>query len=146
MLAAYSVMTYKINYARFFLLGGAILFLATGISESFGFFDDSIFGRWVYGLCSILMVIGIAGGLQKNWVGIPILVRLGGASYSIYLVHLIVIGIVYKLMQITSITTYLPIWIIYFILVISGIAGGVLLSKLVEYPLMKLVRRAILRK
>jgi len=128
-----------------FLIIGVILFIGFGIAENLNLFDGfASNGRLAYGLSSILIVLGLARKNKKDhWITTKIASTLGSASFSIYLTHLIFIGIVYKILEITGIFTELPVWFIYLLLSASGICGGILISRLIEYPMIAFVRNNI---
>jgi peptidoglycan/LPS O-acetylase OafA/YrhL len=88
----------------------------------------------------MLVVVGLtavrpSGGTLGKGFGM-----LGSASYSIYLTHLTFIGIVYKASEITGVFGKVPVPLMYLVLSVSGIVGAIVISRLVEYPLMRGVR------
>ena len=65
---------------------------------------------------------------------------MGNASFSIYLMHLFIISVVYKLLQVTGLNTLVPIELTYFLLVAASIFFGVIISRIIEYPVMNWFR------
>jgi len=140
MLAAWLTIKRLISNTLLFLAVGSVLFIGTGTAENLNLINGYTSGaRLAYGLSSFLMILGFVG-LRKidGLIGIT-LNTLGTASYSIYLTHLIFIGIVYKVLEFTGLFSQPPDWFIYIILSISGIIGGIFVSKFIEYPLMRFV-------
>lgn len=123
---------------------GSILFLVFGATENLGLMDgyDSL-ARLAYGVSAMLLVLGLAGGAIPQLGNSSLLVRLGRASYSIYLVHLICIGVMYKVLARVGFFDLVAIELGYLLLVGAGIVGGVFVSRWVEYPLMGWVKRHI---
>jgi peptidoglycan/LPS O-acetylase OafA/YrhL len=86
-------------------------------------------------------VVGLVGSEQRGLISVPTILRsLGAASYSIYLFHLPFITLVWAFWlaagldkSMTPSASFLP-------LVIGGVGGGMLMSRLVEFPLMRLLR------
>ena len=148
MAAAYLVRTYSIPTPRLLLAFGVLVFVGFGLAENVGVFDGYASpARLAYGIGAMLMVLGLASDKRAGNTQAPaLIVSLGTASYAIYLLHLIAIGIVYKLMSIAGLLKIFPVWLIYLVLSAAGIFGGMLVSRMVEYPLMGLVRRAISRR
>lgn len=126
---------------HFFLILGFLLFFSTGMAENNGLINGySSSARIYYGLSSFLMVLGFACVKEiKGRIGIS-LNSLGSASYSIYLTHLIFIGIFYKILETTGLFLHLPIWLTYLTLSTAGIVGGIFVSRFIEYPLMRFVK------
>ena len=124
---------------------GMLLFLTCGVLEDFELLDGyASQARVAYGLCSMLVVIGLAASESSGRVVIPsFLARFGGASYSVYLLHLPCIGISYKLLELSGLLHKLPVSITYFLVVGAGVSGGVVVSRLIEYRLMGITRQAL---
>lgn len=147
MLAAWLTTKKLISNTLLFLVIGSVLFIGTGTSENLSLINGYTSGaRLAYGLSSFLMILGFVGVRKiDGYVGIT-LNTLGTASYSIYLTHLIFIGIIYKVLEFTGLFSQSPDWFTYMILSISGIIGGIYVSKLIEYPLMHFVKSFFFRK
>ena len=133
---------------KLLFLGGAALFLLTAALETRGEIDGyGTMGRLGYGLSSAFLIVSAASWAEtpKGWF-LKALNRLGESTYSIYLFQFLWIGVVWKL------ALKLPPQILnaspvadFVVLSASAILGGVVISRLIEHPLMGLVRRALSR-
>jgi len=88
------------------------------------------------------MIVG--GSAELDRLGLlnvpPALLVLGKASYSIYLFQFVFIGIVWKAWLLAGLDTKLPHLASFPLRATAGVAGGVIMSRLVEYPLINLIR------
>lgn len=123
------------------LLAGLWFFGVAAAAEVAGLFDGyAPAARLVYGLSSALVVVGLVAGERSGRFSAASAVPwLGRASYSIYLFHLSFIGLADKLWNRAGLGDW--VWGGYAFIVVAGIGGGVLVSRLVEYPLMRFFRR-----
>ena len=131
---------------------GLGLFAIAAVCEDAGLLDgyaDS--ARAAYGLPAAMIIIGLAeasrrghvpgGHVPGGHVPVPALLgRLGKASYSIYLFQFVFIGVLWKFELATGLAARLPVPINFAVLSAAAVGGGVLLSALVEYPLMRMIR------
>ena len=143
MTAAYFLTSGHIKNFKIYLWIGFISFLAFGLAENMKLFDGyASSARLAYGLSSMMIVIGITGVESRQSFRLPkFLVVIGSASYSIYLFHLVCIGVAYKLLEVSGVRTLISINLQYVILVLAGVGGGVVLSRVIEFPLINLVRK-----
>jgi peptidoglycan/LPS O-acetylase OafA/YrhL len=143
MAAAHAVTTWSIRRPGLLLGCGVVLFLGFGLCENLGLVDGyASRAQIVYGMGSMLVVMGLVSKESAGTLRVPAMMRhLGAASYAIYLFHLPIIGIAYKVLAVSGLQGRLPVALIYGLLVVSGVVGGVLVSKMVEYPLMKITGR-----
>lgn len=141
MAAAWWLRHGAVSFSRTLFLSGLSFFLAFAAAEVAGIFDGyGPAARLAYGLSSALVVVGLAGGERHgHFAASSALPWLGRASYSIYLFHLSFIGLADKLWNRAGLGDW--VWAGYGFIVLAGIGGGVLVSRLVEYPLMRLFRR-----
>ena len=65
---------------------------------------------------------------------------LGAASYSIYLFQFVFIGIVWQALIATRLDQRIPVPAQFLALASAAIIGGILTSRCVEYPLIRLLR------
>ncbi len=144
MFAAYSVRKKWVSSPHLLFAMGLTFFFSFAIAENLGLVDGyASVARLSYGLSAMLVVMGIAGGATDQLQAKSLWVKLGSASYAIYLFHLIAIGVVYKGMTLIGLHKTLAPWGIFLTLSGAGILGSMLLSRWVEYPLMNLIRRAV---
>jgi peptidoglycan/LPS O-acetylase OafA/YrhL len=142
MAAAWISRTWSVPRAGTVALAGAAMFFSVGIAESRGWIDGYADpARFLYGAAAWLFVVGIVQHERGSELRVPSwLALLGKASYSIYLVHLLVLGIAYKLLVRVGFAG-LDAHVQHLSLVAIGILGGVAVSKWVEYPAMGAARR-----
>lgn len=123
---------------------GVAVFLLVAVLENAGIVDGyAALARLAYGPASALIVAGAAGIGMARAVRVPSLLRtLGAASYSIYLFQFVFIGIAWKLWSAKLPVSGTPALLACFVLLsVAAVAGAVVVSRLVEYPLMRAVRR-----
>ncbi len=130
---------------RMMLALGAVWFLATGMYESYGTLPMH---EWPvrtvsYGLAAALLLAATAT-LDRQHVKVPRLaVRLGAASYSIYLLHVpLLVVMEYFTRPLRDFGYGMP-EIRMLVLSVLAIIGGVLFSESVEQPLLRWGRRRI---
>ncbi len=145
MLAAYIVKNHVVSQKYLILAFGIAGFSGFALAENIGAFNGYAPSAQVaYGVSSMLIVIGIASANLNGFLAAPkFLTQLGTASYSIYLLHLPCIGVIYKLLAVTGLLSHLPLGLLYILLSASAIAACSVISRLIEYPLMDLVRKLI---
>ena len=125
------------------LVAGTALFLLNGMTESFG----PPAHEWpplhlTYALASAMALYGLAmldGGGQlavPRW-----LVEIGGASYSIYLVHVPVALLLGYGLRLLGPAIPIPLEAAFAILLTLAVTAGLLLSWLVEQPLLRWSRK-----
>ena len=148
MLAAYIVKRNVVTHPKFVLRAGIAFFAIAAAAENVGLFDGyGNIAKLIYGLSSMLIVIGTASANISGRLEAPkFLTRLGGGSYSIYLLHLPCIGIIYKLLAITGVLPAIPLSFLYLILSASAVVICIVISKIIEYPMMSAIRRAIRKR
>ena len=142
MLAAYYLSTYKLPKPAIILLLAVIGFMGTGILENMDILDGTqSIARLPYGIFSMLILMGLVEYERSEGLKIPnFFILIGEASYSIYLMHLFFIGIVYKVISVAGGLKIMPVWSIYIILFIAAILGGTLFSILAEKPSIQATR------
>ncbi|ADL55314.1 acyltransferase family protein [Gallionella capsiferriformans] len=124
----------------FLFLGGAAIFIASGLNESLihvGNYPEHGHYHLLYGVGAVLMIGGLIrleADLKNYWVGMGTF--LGRASYSIYLIHFAVLSAVVKLL----VPLHFPLWLDLVLLVLSSVVIGSLLYQYVEVPLLAMIR------
>lgn len=93
--------------------------------------------------CALIITGATLTEKGRSWTPPRVLLLLGEASYSIYLVHsgvISVLAIVYAKFHLTSVSPVLY----FFVVAISSIVAGIVAHKVVEQPLLRLLRGALL--
>jgi peptidoglycan/LPS O-acetylase OafA/YrhL len=124
---------------------GLVLFLGSGLYESFGPPRPI---EWpprhlAYAAGAALMLYGLAGAEIGGRLRTPrALVTLGAASYSLYLVHVIVLLFVRQAARIIQPHLALPAEAWFLIAVASAVCGGLLFWRYVEQPILARLQAA----
>lgn len=147
MAAAQWLRSREVPCARLVLSFGLAAFAAAAAAEVTGLLDGYAWpARLAYGLPSMLIILGLVEVERSGKITVPgPLQKIGSASYSIYLFHLFCLGIFYKAWSVVGLLGRMPLWITFIAIVAAGILGGVAVSQMVEYPLMRLVRHKTAR-
>lgn len=124
------------------LLAGVVLFAIAASAEDLGVLNGyAAWARLAYGVPSALVVLGLAEAARRGALSVPgWLQRLGSASYSIYLFQFLFIGVAWKLLLATRVVTLLPKALVFLVLASCGVGGGIIMSRLVEQPLIRALR------
>ena len=97
--------------------------------------------RLAYGVCAFIVILALVERERSGRLRVPRLMAvLGRASYSVYLVHLIAIGLTFKFLSMTVPLTSswaFPVWML---LCTMGLTAGILASVWLERPLIRVVR------
>jgi peptidoglycan/LPS O-acetylase OafA/YrhL len=128
---------------------GAAGFLATGLWESYGVapMHEWPVRNLAYALSSALTLYGIATLDQARRTYVPALaLRLGAASYSIYLTHIPVVLIVEFALRFITPHVPMPVELAFVLVVASGVVAGTIFSEWVEQPILRWGRRAVLSR
>ncbi|MDD5297585.1 MAG: acyltransferase [Rhodocyclaceae bacterium] len=143
--AAYLLVHRSVPMPRGMLAAGVGAFLATAAVELLGGLDGfGVLARVWYGLASMLLVLGLVESERQGLITVPKALFISGrASYSIYLVHVILVGLIYKVMSFLGVLRLLPLWSSYLLLSFGAIIGGVVLSVWVEYPSIRFFRNLL---
>lgn len=138
----------RIHWPRACAVSGLALFLGTGLHESWG---PALPPEWpprhiCYAIGAGMALYGLAGAELKGGLRVPRgLVALGSASYSIYLVHTIVMMILQQVVLAVRPHVWLTAELWFVIFVVVAIAAGMAFSQAVELPLLQWLRRGRLR-
>ncbi len=124
------------------LVTGIALFAVVGLTEDFGLIDGlATISRVLYGIPASLIVLGLAAPGREVPLHVPRALRvLGAASYSIYLFQFVFIGLIWKFWLLAGLDHVTAPAASFPLLVIGGVGGGILASRWIEYPLMRMVR------
>lgn len=146
MAAAWFVRRAAVPWPRLLLLAGVSAFLLAGTLQNLDVMDG--YAAWparvAYGLSAMVALVGIVGSEAQGRLRVPpVLAGLGDASYAIYLFHLVAIGMASQVFRALGLRGVVPAEAQYVVLVAAGIVGGIVISRLVEKPLLALVRRLV---
>jgi len=140
--------------SRYTVPGSAILlaigvagFVLAGVCEISGrLYGFGAMARLAYGICSFLVILALVERERSGRLRVPRFVAvLGRASYSIYLVHLIAIGITFKFLSVAIRLT--PAWsfLVWALLCTTGLIAGIAASIWLEQPIIRFARKRLIR-
>jgi exopolysaccharide production protein ExoZ len=140
--AAWLLRHYTVPSPKAVLWAGIVIFLCAGLAEDAGLFPGlSYFTHLGYGVGSGLTILGLVEAERQNRLHVPrIMTALGGASYSIYLTHLMSIGAVWQIMLAAHVTDLLPPRAQFVTLFTGASVGGWVISRLIEHPTTEIAR------
>ena len=102
---------------------------------------SGVTARLLYCLPASMIIFGLASMDQAGRDGVPgWATRIGSASYSIYLFQFVFIGIVWQSVKHGGLDHRLPPPVLFVLLTIAAVAGGVLTSEWVEKPMLRRLR------
>ncbi len=121
---------------------GLLLLSGAGVLEGAGLLDGyGALARLAYGLPAALLVLGVAAADRAGSLTVPgWLRRIGGASYSIYLFQFVFIGAAWQAWRAVGLDRHAPAFACFLALSAAGVAGGLATARLVEQPLLRLIR------
>ncbi|MCX7098736.1 MAG: acyltransferase [Methylococcales bacterium] len=145
MLAAYYLLQNKVRSPKALFWISLLAFLAFGVLENLYLLDGTAgIARLFYGLSSMLMLMGLVEWERvEHFITPRPLVIIGEASYSVYLIHLLSIGVAYKILDVFGVLSRIPLDVTYALLFVAAVVGGVATSRLLELPLIRLVRKLL---
>lgn len=121
---------------------GGLLLLAVGVLEASGWIDGyGSFARLAYGVPSALLITGLASWEGRAERQIPrMMVFVGEASYSLYLFHLLGIGIAWQVWRRSGIDAAARLPTCFLFLMAGALACGFGFHLIVEAPLLRWLR------
>lgn len=121
---------------------GTIGYLAIGLDSVFRAQDSTIIRNLLFGFASAVGMTGIVAVERLRPLAVPaLMLELGAASYSIYLTHFPLLSILAKAVNIGNIRHLVPPELMFVILFVVAVAGGLVFHRLVEQPLRRAVDR-----
>lgn len=97
--------------------------------------------RLVFALASALLLLGLIALEGDGKITVPdALMKMGDASYSIYLVHTPILSAAMKIVMIIGLQRMLPAGVIFVVLAVVSLAGSYMAYLLLERPLLRLLR------
>lgn len=134
-----------VPFSGLVLIIGLMGFALAGVCEVSGrLYGFGATARLAYGTCSLMVILALVERERSGRLTVPrFMALLGLASYAVYLVHLIAIGITFKFLSMAA--TLRPSWsfAVWGLLCAMGLAGGILASVCLEQPLIRHVRAYI---
>jgi len=141
-LSALALERFRIPAPRWLLAAGALIFVGAGIDVDLSHDAHESLSNALFGLGSAMALLGAVeaerGGRLKapGW-----LVLLGGASYAIYLTHMLTLPILAKLARRFGLVDALPPWAGFVALTAAAVLAGVAVHLAVERPIVEGARR-----
>lgn len=120
---------------------GAACILALGIENVFNPVFSQTGRQLLFGTASAMVIVALVAAERRQAIKIPaILSLLGAASYSMYLVHFPLLGMLARVHNVAFVRT-LPIEVMFFALVTVAVLGGVAFHLWVELPVLAFAKR-----
>ncbi|MET0249060.1 MAG: acyltransferase [Sphingobium sp.] len=143
MIAALAVAGGKLRTHLLIALIGGSGFILAGVMEATGRMDGhGDLARIAYGLPSALLIAGLAAWESARPRAVPgALVAVGEASYSLYLFHLLGLGIAWQIWTRLGLDAKAAPVLCFVALATAAIALGLAVHRWVEAPLMARLRR-----
>ncbi len=134
---AHVVLHRQIAFPRTIAAFGVVLFAATGLCENAGLlWPGGLAGMALFGAAAALLVLGLATAESEG--GLPVgaaMVALGGASYALYLIHTIVIGIALRALQIGGVVALIPAELLLIVTAAASVVIAALYFRAIEHPI-----------
>lgn len=145
MLAALLLQRTRVPYPRLVLLLGVAGFAGLGALEDLRLIPSlASITHAGYGIAAMLIVLGAVEAERQGRLRAPRpLVALGGASYALYLTHLLTIGAIWQVLLALRLTQTIPGWLIFIMFLVISAAVGWVASRTVEAPVTALARRLL---
>ena len=127
---------------------GAALFVGTGMVETYypdpariGLSFAGLTAKLAYGLGSMLILLGVVEIERTRRLAVPaLLVLLGEASYSVYLLHNALLSAAARTLRAIGLNEIVAGWPAFVLLALIATAGGVAFHLIFERPILKVLR------
>ncbi len=132
-----------VPHPRLLVIMGISGFLTAGLIENAGMISvGGSASQMAFGLCATAMIVGLAIAETQGKIRVGRVGRfLGAASYSLYLIHTIVIGLLARLLATLGVIQRVPDSIVFFLVAGAAIGGGCLLYFFIERPVMEYLNK-----
>ena len=140
---AQMTMRVAVPWPRLLALAGALVFLATGMAENAAMMPkEGDVAELLFGSASAAIIAGLATAERQGRLRIGAAgAFLGDASYAIYLIHVIAVGLTARVLANLGIVKLLPGNLVFGIAVLAAVLAGAGLHVLVERPLLRWLGR-----
>jgi exopolysaccharide production protein ExoZ len=127
------------------LLLGTSMFFLVGGAEDFGLIEGtSLITHLGYVAGSAIAIFGLVEAERQHLIHVPrLMIEIGGASYAIYLTHLLGVGAIWQIMLATRLADFLPLWAEFILLFTGGALVGWVFSRIVELPIIAVARHLL---
>lgn len=145
LLVAHLIRTSRMRFPGTIGVAGTVLFFSAGVYESWG---PGVPIEWpplhlAYATGAAAMLYGLVGLENAGRLRMPgFALAMGEASYSIYLLHVIIIMLFQQLIVLARKFTSLPVIPSFLVVVVLTVAVSMVFSRRVEQPLMRAARKA----
>ena len=122
---------------------GALVFLVFGVAEDAGvLLPTGWLPRAAYGSASAVLIVGLAAAERAGTLTVGLAWRrLGAASYSIYLVHTLVLALPARFAASVGLLRFMPGWLTMMVCFALAVIAGMMFHRLIEVPMTFAVRR-----
>ena len=136
MAVALLLMRWRMPAPRLAAFGGAALFLGAGILDAYVRPLTALEQTLGYALGSAVAIAALVQAERSGLIEPPRwLVYLGNASYSIYLIHFVVLSVLAKVVKASAFDLWIPGTVLFCLHVIAAIAVGCLFHHVIEHPI-----------
>ena len=143
-----SDISFKIkNLALPALIVGLVVFLLNGVNVDYNLIQiNGFYTTMIYGLAGSNIVFGLAllPSLEQVSRLFKMLLLLGAASYSIYLIHNPLQSVLHRIIRASDIQTVLHPNLIFIAIVMFCLLAGIILHILIERPILNYLRKRFL--
>jgi peptidoglycan/LPS O-acetylase OafA/YrhL len=133
--AAYLVLNSRVPSPRLLALLGICAFFAVGMMENAGIIQarTNLLSETLFGASAATIVLGLAAAeIAGKLSASKSASFLGEASYSIYLIHVAIIGWTAHVLQLAGVIKAIPGWAAFFFVAASALTVALLLYEFVE--------------
>ena len=128
-------------------MAGVAGFLAAGAAEDLSLLPHEAWvSRLAYGVASCTIILGLVGAERQGRLRVGrVMVLLGAASYSIYLVHIIPLGLTTRVLVAAGAVGRVPGWTVMAAACLVAAVAGIAFHLLVERPVTRAAQRLATR-
>ncbi|WP_309498689.1 acyltransferase family protein [Sulfurovum sp.] len=131
------------------IFSGIIVFLFAGLNIDYEFFQlNGLLNVLLFGFSSAMIIFGLVKlqNPQNRNIFFRLLLLLGAASYSIYLIHNPLISVLNRIVQKLNMQAWVYPEVTYLMIVTLSIFVGIVFHLLIEKPVLQYFRNKFLKK